>query len=453
MAGLSATKPKNQTRSAAESLLNFENPGVLLFRGKKFAVNLLWLTTDESGINFDGKNSIIKSRMALINPDFVGDRSVVISQQGYGHLKKGHRLGMPVAAASAADLLVGEWHGCFKADNGWWYVAVHGDALAPDGDKFFKSEEDAYNHFTAAMGRQHWPRAYAPEEWAVAGTTYEITLDKLLGGLVTTYLKPLNLDALFGNAQNKFLFAIAALFLMIMILAFTSTGVGAYSNPVPTLNKPVSFPIASTLVLPPRYVANPFADNTLLLEIDDFAAPQLIRRCLSTFENLYASLPGWSQSVISCKDGNVTGTWTRQNARLADLNKLRQNFNRDVTMTYDGQAELVVTQGLDLSDIEKNKMQVLRKELLFSVLTGRLESMGVLEIAQVEQQTVQSIDPTTGLTVSTPSPERYMSVVFKSPLSAYLWAENFDIPGFKPLELTWSIKDSQWTLTGLVQFQ
>lgn len=453
MAGLSAFKKSTEPLTASESLLNFDNPGVMFFNGKKYAVNMLWLTMDESGLNFDDRNNILKARKALIAPDFSADRSVVISQQGYGHLEKNHRLGMPVAAATAADLLVGEWHGCFRAENGWWYVAVHGDAIAPDGDKFFRSEEEAYTHFTGAMERQHWPRAYAPEEWGIKGTSSEITLDKLLSGIQSSFLRPLNLDAIFGNTQNKFLFFLAVGFIAFLGLTFISTGLDQYAEPIAPLQKPTAIQVADPLVIPPRYVSGFFADPTAMLEISDFSAPALMRRCLEGFEELYASLPGWTLQKITCSSGNVGGEWSRASAKLADLNSLRPRFPQDVDMTFDGNSKLLVTRPLSLEGIEKGRMQILRKELLFATLTTRLESKGMLNISQVQQATQQAIDPNTGLPVTTGPQERYMSVDFKSPLSAYLWAEDFDIPGMKPLELTWSIPDSTWSLTGLVQYQ
>lgn len=453
MAGLSALRSNSGSLTASETLLNFDNPGVMLSDGKKYAVNLLWLTMDESSLNFDGRNAIIKARQALINPDFSADRSVVISQQGYGHLKKGHRMGMPVAAAAAADLLVGEWHGCFKADNGWWYVSVHGDAIAPDGDKFFRSEEEAYTHFMAAHDRQHWPRVYAPEEWSIPNASGDITLDKLLTGIHSTYLKPLTIDAIFGNARNKVMFLAALGFIAFLGITFIGTGLDQYTQQPAPMHKPISVQVADPLVIPPRYVAGFFSDPTAMLEISDFSAPALMRRCLDGFEDLYVALPGWTLAQITCSSGNISGEWRRENARLADLNALRKNFGPDVTMTYNGQNALTVTRPLSLEGIEKSRMQVLRKELLFATLTKRLESKGTIEISQMQQQMIDSVDPNTGLTVSTPSPDRYMSVTFSSPIAAYLWSEDFDIPGMKPLELTWSVIDSKWILSGLVQYQ
>src|SRR5690349_8251036 len=110
--------------------------GVLLYEGKKFAVGLNWLVGDESA-----GNSLAIKRAKSLGADFYCLRSNVVSQQGFGYLSMGHRINMPALASVVADVFVGEWHGVFAADNGWWYVAVHADNIAPKGDLFFTSEE------------------------------------------------------------------------------------------------------------------------------------------------------------------------------------------------------------------------------------------------------------------------------------------------------------------------
>ena len=98
---------------------------VLVYGGKKYAVGLTWLTVDELE-----QPGAIMDRAKMISADFLSSR-LFIAQTGYGYLSKGHRMGMPSVAAIVADALVGEWHGVFVADNGWLYVAVHADTIAP----------------------------------------------------------------------------------------------------------------------------------------------------------------------------------------------------------------------------------------------------------------------------------------------------------------------------------
>lgn len=453
MADLRARR-KNEHKSGNEALLRMDMAGVLELVGKKYAVNLLWLTFDEAATTGETVKAQKRIRNDLIKPDFLGERFNLITQQAYGHLKKGHKLGMPVGAAILTDILVGEWHGCFKAENGWWYVAVHGDAIAPDGDLFFDSEEKAYAHFTAANERQNWPRAYAPSEWSVEGSSEELDLKSLFANaLPSTHLKPVTITALFGNVRNTVTFFIALSFLVLVMLAFGTTSLSSYFSPPPEVKRNVTLDITDPIIVPPRYVDSSIEANRLL-EIDDFPAPILIETCLRTFEDMFVPLPGWQIDNLSCRDGNVIATWDRTKARIADLNKLRSRFSSDVVMTYDGKNKLLVRKPLDLSSIERVSMQVQRKEILYAAITGRLESKGDLSISQVESPAPpQQIDPNTGEIIPAPPPDKFLSIEFQSPISAYEWLDDFDIQGMRPLELIWSVKDSQWRLSGLVQYQ
>lgn len=454
MVELRAARKNGGEETETSSLLDTNSPGVLLYNNKKFAVGLLWLTMDDPNVAFSGQKELMAARRALIKPDFICERSQIIAQQGFGHLSKGHRVGMPAAAASAADLLVGEWHGIFAVDNGWWYVAVHGDAIAPDGDKFFESEESAYQFFMDAMNRQRWPRSYAPKEWALAGTNHEITISKLLDGLPSVYLKPYTLDSLFGNKTNKYMALSSLAVIVVLFTTFFATGLGEYMNAPypPTRNVKVALP--ETIVAPPR-PSSRFLQKDELLEITDYPPPVLIRACLDRFQIMFKPLPGWALNSVSCKDGNVIGEWKRQNAHFSDMAALRKFFSNDSVMTYDGQGKLSVSETLDLSQLEKVKMQINHKEVLYGVLTGRLESKGEMIIEEtMVTPTVAATKPGAAPdpTVA-PAPERFLSVRFKSPLSAYLWADDFDIPGLKPVELTWNIPESFWSLTGMVKYQ
>lgn len=452
MADLRASKRPKGELSGAERFLNLSDYGVLEFGTKRFAVGLLWLTIDDPNTAFSNQRSLTEARRALIKPDFICDRSVIIAQQGYGHLSKGHRMGMPVAAAAAADLLVGEWHGVFKAENGWWYVAVHGDAIAPDGDVFFSSEEAAYQHFMAAMERQRWPRSYAPKDWAVAGTNHEIDLDKLLSGLPTTFLKPYTLNGIFGDARNKYLFFIVSGFVLFLLVSFMTTGLGQYMSPAPQMVRMFDADIADPIVPPPRYAASGMLDSKLL-EVEDFPPPVLIRSCLEHFEIMYRTLPGWRIGVIRCGDGVVTGEWKRQNARIADLGMLRRYFSESATMTYDGQTTLSVVEPLSMENIEKTKMQVLRKDVLYALIANRLESKGTLTLQEMDAPPPPAQLGPDGLPLPPPPPERVLSVQFVSPLAAHLWADDFDIPAMKPIELKWSVPEASWTMTAVVKYQ
>src|SRR5690606_25551434 len=125
----------------------------------------------------ESTKKLLNERIQKTKADFYCHRMHVAQQQGFGWLDKGHRRGMPVAAAMVADQLVGEWHGVFEADNGWWYVQVRSDTITPNGDRFFVSEEDAFHVFQEEAQKNIWPHSYAPEHWRLTdGHTRELSL-------------------------------------------------------------------------------------------------------------------------------------------------------------------------------------------------------------------------------------------------------------------------------------
>jgi len=187
--------------------------GVMLYEGKKYAVGLNWLVGDDAG-----NNSLALKRAKAFKADFYCVRANVVSQHGFGYLKLGHRINMPVPASVLADVLVGEWHGVFAADNGWWYVAVHADNIAPTGDLFFTSEEEAYNFFVAESKTYRWPRAYAPASWNLSDSTSEIPLNKILNEGSSPTLKPVTTDAIFSGRRNRNLAVVGVLILIMLLL-------------------------------------------------------------------------------------------------------------------------------------------------------------------------------------------------------------------------------------------
>ncbi len=201
--------------------------GILLYDNKRYAVGLNWLIADD-----EGDTALAKGRAKEFKADFYTMRQGVVTQHGFGYLRKGHRLGQSALASVAADALVGEWHAVFVADNGWWYVAVHSDNIAPDGDILFSSEEAAYNHFMAQGEAFRWPRAYAPESWNVPDATGEIPLSRVIGEAPPSILKPVNLDAIFSGKRNKNL-AFGAIATIVVLLVVSIAGQSLLTSLVP----------------------------------------------------------------------------------------------------------------------------------------------------------------------------------------------------------------------------
>ncbi|HEY8964605.1 MAG TPA: type 4b pilus protein PilO2, partial [Alphaproteobacteria bacterium] len=283
--------------------------GVLIYEGKKYAVGLSWLVAEESG-----NSQLALKRAKGFGADFYCMRANVVAQHGFGYLSLGHRINMPALASVLADVFVGEWHGVFAGDNGWWYVAVHADNIAPKGDLFFASEEEAYNFFVQESKSYRWPRAYAPTGWNLSDATSEIPLNKVIGEATPPTLKPVTTDAIFSGRRNRNLAIVGAIVLVLLLIAgvlgqqFLPALIPQRASlPVPDLA------VGDDLQAPPEepiLIAEREADN--LSKIPLMPADQFVEMCLESMSSISKAVPGWTLSTLRCRDTFVEGTWTQQ---------------------------------------------------------------------------------------------------------------------------------------------
>ena len=313
-------------------------PGVLTVEGQKFAVGLTWLTAND-----DMGGDLVKARAKTIEADFYCVRPTIVIQHGFGALNKGHRKNMPAAAALAADTLIGEWHGVFESENGWWYVAVHADAVAPDGDILFESEEDAYNHYLAQAEMKQWPRSYAPESWNLSDTNGAILIDRLLLDDTGCVLKPANADAFFGSRRNKNLAMIALLgFLCFLLFALVLRQI------LPSIMPEIAQDPVAVIDAPNELAAPPpepilIESSMLDLSYRNIRLPEpgeVIDLCMSGFSDLAHSFPGWQLSIMRCRGGanslRTEASWLRTTGSLDSLQAHMGQFPTGVRRSYSG---------------------------------------------------------------------------------------------------------------------
>lgn len=264
--------------------------GVLVYDNKKYAVGLKWLVAED-----DSDVELAIKRAKGFKADFYCMRQNVVVQHGFAFLNMGHRVGLPVLASVVGDVLVGEWHGVFVADNGWWYMAVHADNIAPDGDRLFTSEEEAYNHFISRMEAHRWPRSYAPESWNIQETSGEIPLSKIIGEATPPALKPVTLDAIFSGKKNKNL-AIAAGAVVLALLGISILGQQLLPSLIPTqaqLPAP-NVSVSDILQAPPKEPVNledGSGESITSMELVNPGA--FIDSCIKGFSNISLPMPGW----------------------------------------------------------------------------------------------------------------------------------------------------------------
>ncbi len=435
---------------------NTKEEGILLHNGKKFAVGLTWLTADD---DIDVK--LAKDRARKMEADYYALRTTVSTQQGFGSLAMGHRAGLPSAASLASDMLVGEWHGVFTADNGWWYIAVHADSIAPDGDVFFFSEEQAYQHFQDRATTYKWPRTYVPESWNLPDASTAITLEKLLDDADrAAVLRPANLNALFGGAKQKSL----ALFVLIIFLAFIIIGFIAptlLSSERPDLNAMVR----NRILIPSRIFAPPpppKSEEAINVDLTGLRAAQpslLINICADTFSKILRPMPGWETVGATCEATNqasplVSVLWEKALGSLDTVRPYLAQFPAGVSIGFNGTNQITATSEVgNLSNIVK-PLELGQREPIIEMLYDRFGSLGNLNIEDITPPAPMPKEGVDGLVEQEPEPAPppylRMSIVTETPpnmLAAY-----FDVSGLKVQDIKWDRRNGEWTYGAEIQY-
>lgn len=410
------------------------NGSVMVFGGRSYAVGLLWLTVQDDG----GKN-LLQERIKKTKADFYCHRMHVAQQQGFGWLDKGHRRGMPVAAAMVADQLVGEWHGVFEADNGWWYVQVRSDTITPNGDRFFASEEDAFHVFQEEAQKNIWPHSYAPERWRLTDAqTRELSLRNLLDDLTTTTLIPSNLTAFMGSAsvRNIVLAGVSLCSLVLFGIVFH------------TLTKEEPIP-QSTRVRPQPVIAQPATKSNLEI----ISPVQLLRQCGEAADHLYEPLAGWVTESFTCSAGKASMSWRQEGGRLAaarDAGARRWPKNAVISVK-DRNLTVHVTLA-SLSKIEAQNLGTQEAELLY--LEQQMQPMGSISVKpvlprpqradQARNARSSSRGRTTAPVAPAVLPQPYLDIQFTTGFGPEHVAGLLEMPGMELVSLSWRIPQGVW---------
>lgn len=434
---------------------NHQGSGVLAYNGRKYAVGMTWLMMDD-----EAEKNLIYERAKVLRADFFCTRALV-SQCGYGFLSKGHRMGMPSAAAMAADVLVGEWHAVFAAENGWHYVAVHSDTIAPDGDLFFDSEEEAYNFFLEQAERYQWPKTYAPDAWNVNGNDGEITLDKILDDVATTTLKPANIDGVFSGRRNKHI-AFAGLLMFIVLFLFSVFAQQLLPSLVPDQAQvpgPV-VEVADMLSAPPLEPVK--KEDPLMLALENFALPKparVIELCMDGFSDLTVSLPGWNLSTMRCRNSMVEAIWAQETGTLESIKAYVDQFPFGVNRTYGARGDFLASRVMTNLSQYNEKVQLADREQVLLLINNRFGNLGRLEVKDIvpladQMQRGQNIrgakrlsggqEEEEGTGVLTIQDLPSLAVVFNTETAPPLIQDYFNIPGLRFNFIEWSVYNRRW---------
>lgn len=435
---------------------------VLVLGKKRYAVGLIWFTADAE---LAETTALVKQRAKHLSADFYCSRMTIASQQGFGFLDKGHRMSMPSAAALAADALIGEWHGIFAADNGWWYVCVHSDAVAPEGDRFFHSEEEAYNHFIQASESYKWPRSYAPAAWNLPNTNGEIALERLLEehGAAAAALRPITLDAFFGGAQRKkVVLSSTAVFIllvlaMISVLAAASPGSRKLKENISPFV--LSMPVGDVIKPPPSPPLRKGGSGDIALQI---APPEkVLAACMTGFDKLMIPLPGWDMLTLSCDGVRASVEWKKVSGSLMILQTALVKFPRETMVSYTGADRFVAT--LSIPVVKTRPSRVMNLDTAILSLNKRFADTGSIQIKPVipkAPRPVATQRPAArrGGAAATPpvpppvAPPPYLdfTLISSTPPTSLSWA--FDVAGLKLQDVRWDLGSRSWTYKAQVLF-
>lgn len=439
------------------------SPGILVHKGKRFAVGLTWLTAE------DGNDlPLIKSRARQLGADFYCVRNTIATQHGFAYLDKGHKMGMNAAAALAADALIGEWHGVFVGENGWWYVAVHADTIAPDGDLFFESEELAYNHYTDMAANYNWPRSYAPASWNIPKTNGEIELSKLFDDMPSTILKPSSMNAVFGGKRNKEIaLVVGGLFLVVLFAAVIARETIPSIIPKPKIAPGVQVAAPEIIKAPPREPVKIVDSEKLKNTLDSGYLPQpskVLDACLRGFASLTRAFPGWTLDTLRCRNGLAEAKWQRGTGSLDSLRPYLSSFPFGVTQSFSGDNTFLASSVIGAMTQFNQDVKFPEREVAILALNDRFgKSMFITvqdvipppkpqkaapSIAQRSRKGIKSIvegkpqEPEEPQVTMDELP--YLSVEMRADTPPNLTLELFDIPGLVIDMVEWSVKGQTW---------
>ncbi len=432
-----------------------EEEFVLQKGNKKYAVGLFWLVNDELS-----PASLTRKRAKLAKADFACSRDTVVYQHGFGYLSKGHRIGMPAAAAIVADALVGEWHAVLQADNGWWYLAVHGDAISPDGDRFFKSEEEAYNHFKIQSEKYKWPRMYAPSDWDLPNITTQLSLDRLLDQQTSAVLRPMTIDALFAGRRNKFIAGIGLLVFVAIIFLISLLPSLILSN----LQEPPPFMAASEMNLNLGMVKAPpkaKVEETVLAEAKEIFSTlnlpkpsAVIATCGEQMSRLVRPIPGWDIIRASCVNNIATVRWQRRLGSLELLLKTAGVFPKGTLARFENNTFIVSLQLPDLSAMSKKNVPFDSKRIQL-LLNNRFNHAGVLSVDYPSNnlsggKSRSFFKKDEEQNIEKPS---HLEMKFSTKVTPQTIASYFDLDGIELTSISWDFRTGDWSYVAKVHVE
>lgn len=431
--------PPELAKKRGKSVLKPETsslPGILVYGGKNYAVGLLWFTVQE-----DTGKDLLKRRLEKSHADFYCLRTHISQQQGFGWLQKGHKRGLPVAAATIADQLVGEWHGVFEAENGWWYVQVRSDTITPNGDRFYTSEEEAYQVFQDEAQKNVWPHSYAPDKWRLTDTnTRELKLGVILDGPPSSILQPANMTASFGSAglRNIVLGGVVAVVAIMMIIVMMSLFGSEEEITIPESTTPhQAMQIKPALKAP-------------VVKIEEIVSPQqLVMQCGDAAANLYQAFAGWKTDTFTCAPGKASLTWQQQSGSLGDAKDQGLSvWPKGTSVTYNNRVMTANATLGNLPTVEPGEL--VSQEIALLYLEQNMQPLGALQVKPVIPPPPAPPPPSNNMIPNAPPPPPapiippYLEIEFKTGFGPDKIIPLLGAPALQITKLVWNVPQGVW---------
>ncbi len=402
-----------------------------------------------ASVDVESTETIYKKARS-IGADYYCSRSFV-DQNGYGRLQQGHRIGMSSITAMIADALVGEWHGVFKADNGWLYVAVHADNVAPDGDRFFRVEEEAYAHFMEKAKGYKWPKSYAPANWNLNNSDGEIELSQIVDDIPSVQLKPTNINALFGGTANKNLaLIILAIFIGLLFLSVISQSLFNAALPERISDPSPSIEVRGSLTVPPQRID--VATDPIQALIAETSMPRpsaILVACVENFDDLMVSIPGWNIDLMRCRGNFVEAIWRRGVGNLETLQSSLSELPFGVSKTYGSSGDFLASRVINIPQEHMNRLELSQREQALIALNNRFSGFGNLQVRDIRPESNQRRNRVRQ--TQQPGEARLtlqdipsLNVILRTEMSPEVIKENVNIPGLKFNIIEWDMRSGLW---------
>ncbi|MDB5478871.1 MAG: hypothetical protein JWM96_1366, partial [Alphaproteobacteria bacterium] len=319
------------------------------------------------------------------------------------------------------------------------------DTITPNGDRFFESEEDAFNIFQDEMQKNIWPHAYAPEKWHMADNNNirELSLKNMLDDLATTTLTPTNITAMFGGEtmRNAALGFIGLLMLVMAGFVLYSLFAPADIGPLPSTRTPEQ--IAAT--------ARIMTLNAPKGKAADAVSPrQLLKQCGTAAAGLYVSMPGWTPASFTCASGKAAMAWQQKKGSLSDAKAIGLKTWPPATAVALANRILTATTTLgSLPKVETAALPIQEQALLY--LEQNLQPLGALQVKPVVPPAPPVPKARTSMLSAAPAPApppprlpSYLDIQMSSGFSPDQMAPLLEQPGLELLKLDWNITSGVW---------